>query len=171
MIIYCPNCPMKFDDEYRSTICPHHTFPANDGRNNFAHHPEALLTEKKMPEVLLDMARTAVEATSSIRTAAVSIGPKAVVPLPGPGDWGKHRPRPYLVSGVYDHYKGGKYLALGVAEQTETGERLVIYVALTGAGLPGPRLRARPLSMWNEFVEWPDGFSKPRFWFCGDVDA
>lgn len=34
---------MSFDDEYRTTICPHETFAANDGANNFAHHPESHL--------------------------------------------------------------------------------------------------------------------------------
>jgi hypothetical protein len=34
---------MAFEDKYRSTICPHDTFAANDGKNNFAHHPEAFL--------------------------------------------------------------------------------------------------------------------------------
>jgi hypothetical protein len=36
-------CGARFDDEYRTTICPHGTFAANDGRNNFQHHPEAFL--------------------------------------------------------------------------------------------------------------------------------
>jgi hypothetical protein len=43
MIIRCYKCGARFDDEYRSTICPHETLAANDGRNNFAHHPESLL--------------------------------------------------------------------------------------------------------------------------------
>lgn len=41
MIVKCGECSMFFEDEYRSTICPHETFAANDGCNNFAHHPEA----------------------------------------------------------------------------------------------------------------------------------
>jgi len=44
MIITCPHgCGARFDDEYRTTVCPHGTFAANDGRNNFAHHPESFL--------------------------------------------------------------------------------------------------------------------------------
>jgi hypothetical protein len=42
MIIQCQKCKMFFDDEFRTTICPHDTFPANDGNNSFAHHPESL---------------------------------------------------------------------------------------------------------------------------------
>lgn len=43
MIIMCKTCCARFDDEFRSTICPHATFAANDGHNNFAHHPESHL--------------------------------------------------------------------------------------------------------------------------------
>jgi len=43
--ILCPHgCGARFDDEFRTTVCPHETFAANDGRNNFAHHPESVLT-------------------------------------------------------------------------------------------------------------------------------
>ena len=44
MIIECPDCRRAFEDEYRSHLCPHETFAANDGRNNFAHHPGAYLS-------------------------------------------------------------------------------------------------------------------------------
>lgn len=43
MIIQCSACHQFFDDEFRSTLCPHETFPANDGCNRFAHHPESYL--------------------------------------------------------------------------------------------------------------------------------
>lgn len=44
MIVDCTRgCGARFDDEFRTTICPHHTFAANDGQNRFAHHPEAFL--------------------------------------------------------------------------------------------------------------------------------
>lgn len=42
MIVTCPKCEARYDDTYRWTICPHGTFAANDGQNNFAHHPESL---------------------------------------------------------------------------------------------------------------------------------
>jgi len=44
MIVTCPECRARFDDAYRWTFCPHETFAANDGLNNFAHHPEAHLS-------------------------------------------------------------------------------------------------------------------------------
>lgn len=46
MIVTCPTCRRSFDDAYRTTICPHGTFAANDGNNNFAHHLESHLSVK-----------------------------------------------------------------------------------------------------------------------------
>lgn len=43
MIVKCQKCAKRFDDEFRTTICPHDTFAANDGYNNFAHHPDSYL--------------------------------------------------------------------------------------------------------------------------------
>lgn len=43
MIVECPECHAIFDDAYRWTFCPHDTFAANDGKNNFRHHVESLL--------------------------------------------------------------------------------------------------------------------------------
>jgi hypothetical protein len=50
MIIRCRECEKYFDDEYRTTICPHETFPANDGENRFAHHPESYLSSSAPDE-------------------------------------------------------------------------------------------------------------------------
>ncbi len=45
MRVLCTHgCGASFDDEFRTTICPHQTFAANDGHNHFAHHPESLIT-------------------------------------------------------------------------------------------------------------------------------
>ena len=46
-----------------------------------------------------------------------------------------------IPAGIWRHYKGGYYLVLGIAEDGEDGSRDVIYVSLTGAKLPGPRMR------------------------------
>lgn len=43
MVVHCDQCCWYFDDEFRSTLCPHKTFPANDGTNRFYHHPRAYL--------------------------------------------------------------------------------------------------------------------------------
>ena len=34
-----------YDDEWRITICPHDTFLANDGENNFLRNAEAYLSK------------------------------------------------------------------------------------------------------------------------------
>ncbi len=46
MIVRCEECKKYFEDEFRSYVCPHYTFAANDGNNNFAHHPESYLSLK-----------------------------------------------------------------------------------------------------------------------------
>jgi hypothetical protein len=53
MIVTCARgCGARFDDEFRDTICPHNTFAANDGRNNFTHHPESFIdTNPSAPQL------------------------------------------------------------------------------------------------------------------------
>ena len=46
MIVQCDSCKRYFDNEFRLTYCPHDTFAANDGKNNFAHHPESYLSSE-----------------------------------------------------------------------------------------------------------------------------
>lgn len=55
--------------------------------------------------------------------------------------------------GFYRHFKGGRYELLGVARHSETGERLVVYRPCYGDG----GLWVRPLGMWTESVDGPDG--------------
>lgn len=69
---------------------------------------------------------------------------------------------PVIPAGVWRHYRGPLYQVLGVAQHTETGERLVIYVSLEGPRLPGPRIRARPLDMFCDLVG-----ESPRFEYVG----
>ena len=45
MIVKCDTCKMYFDDEFRTCVCPHPAFPANDGHNNFEVHNDAWLSE------------------------------------------------------------------------------------------------------------------------------
>ena len=47
MIIPCKACGLKFDDEFRTTICPHPTFAANDGNNTFTHHPDSYVEQRQ----------------------------------------------------------------------------------------------------------------------------
>ena len=63
-----------------------------------------------------------------------------------------------LALGRYRHYKGGEYTVIGVAQHSETGEALVVYRPEYGER----DLWVRPLSMFQESVETPDGVV-PRF--------
>lgn len=59
--------------------------------------------------------------------------------------------------GIYRHYKGGLYEVVDIAKHSESLEVLVIYKnAVTG------ECWARPISMWNETVEYEGGIV-PRF--------
>lgn len=69
-----------------------------------------------------------------------------------------------ILPGVYEHYKGRKYLVLGTAAHSETLERLVVYVPLYDS--PGPRLWVRPRTMFGETVEI-DGAPVRRFRYIG----
>jgi hypothetical protein len=68
-----------------------------------------------------------------------------------------------LKPGRYRHYKGGEYQVQGVATHSESGEQLVVYRPLYGAG----GLWVRPLSMFLETVD-VDGGRRPRFSFIAD---
>ncbi len=63
-----------------------------------------------------------------------------------------------VIGATYEHYKGNKYVVIGVAQHTETKEKFVIYRAIYGDG----ELWARPKKMFLENVE-TDGKIKPRF--------
>lgn len=64
--------------------------------------------------------------------------------------------------GQYRHYKGKKYLALGLAKHSETLEDLVVYISLYENETS--QLWVRPLAMFMEEVEI-EGKKKPRFEF------
>ena len=72
-----------------------------------------------------------------------------------------------ILSGVYQHYKGGLYQVLGVARHTETDEKLILYIPLyTRSDHKGPRFQVRPLTMFFEEVE-VEGQKVPRFKYLG----
>lgn len=69
--------------------------------------------------------------------------------------------------GVYRHYKGNTYLALGLAREDETDETVVVYTRLyPREGLP---MSTRRLAKWNESVspEGSEGSPRPRFEHIG----
>lgn len=68
--------------------------------------------------------------------------------------------------GVYRHYKGKTYLALGLAREDDTDETVVVYTRLYPRG--GLPMSTRRLSKWNELVVAEDGGeSQPRFAYLG----
>lgn len=77
---------------------------------------------------------------------------------------------PDLMCGVYKHYKGGLYLVLGIAQDGDTEELSVVYISLTGARFPGPRMRLAKLSKFFSHVSFiSDGhnYTGPRFVYIG----
>lgn len=56
-----------------------------------------------------------------------------------------------ILSGLYQHYKGGYYLVLGLAHHSETMETMVVYVPLYVR--EGPRMAVRPVEMFFGVVE------------------
>ena len=57
----------------------------------------------------------------------------------------------------WQHYKGGVYEIITLANHSETAEALVIY-----RSVPFGSVYARPLEMWHEPCETPQG-THPRF--------
>lgn len=70
--------------------------------------------------------------------------------------------------GVYRHYKGQYYLALGLARADETDELVVVYTRLYHRdGIP---LNTRLLRIWNEAVQPdPQQPPQPRFAYIGSA--
>lgn len=53
MIVQCDKCSVRFDDEFRTTICPHDPFLANDGHNNFALHSDSYISAPTMTDLMV----------------------------------------------------------------------------------------------------------------------
>lgn len=62
--------------------------------------------------------------------------------------------------GYYEHFKGGLYKVIGLAEHTESGEQLVLYCPVEQQS----KVWARPISMFLESVEH-QGKKVQRFQF------
>lgn len=63
-----------------------------------------------------------------------------------------------IIPGLYKHFKGKLYRVIGVAEHSETGEKLVVYIALYGEG----GIWVRPIEMFTETIKH-DGKVAQRF--------
>ncbi|AAV82420.1 DUF1653 domain-containing protein [Idiomarina loihiensis] len=67
-----------------------------------------------------------------------------------------------IKSGIYEHYKGGRYRVIDIARHSETEEWMVLYQPLYGE----QKLWVRPFDMFAETVNI-DGNDVPRFRFIG----
>ena len=56
-----------------------------------------------------------------------------------------------IKKGIYRHFKGNKYQVIDIAKNSETLEDMVVYKPLYECDT---KLWVRPLSMWNEEVEF-----------------
>ena len=66
----------------------------------------------------------------------------------------------------YKHFKGGKYKLLGIAKDSETLEKMVVYQALYGEG----EMWVRPYEMFFGSVE-RNGKVMPRFTKISEEEA
>ncbi len=62
--------------------------------------------------------------------------------------------------GKYRHFKGNEYEVIGIANHSETLEKMVVYRALYGE----KEIWVRPAEMWNEEIT-RDGKTFKRFEF------
>ena len=72
---------------------------------------------------------------------------------------------PSIKPGVYRHFKGNEYEAIGIAKHSETLEPMVVYRALYGER----GLWVRPASMWLQIVQTPEGEVK-RFTYVRGIN-
>lgn len=67
--------------------------------------------------------------------------------------------------GVYKHFKGGMYLALILAKDSETLEDLVVYIPLYDNPESDTKAWVRPLDDFMGYKELEDGTKVKRFQF------
>ncbi len=65
--------------------------------------------------------------------------------------------------GKYRHFKGNEYEVIGIANHSETLEKMVVYRALYGE----KEIWVRPANMWNEEIT-RDGKTFKRFEYIGE---
>ena len=87
-------------------------------------------------------------------------------PFPPPGE----RPGIEFSLGLYMHYKGGFYTALGLVFHHESRQPMVRYVCNQTGTESVRSLYGHPGDPdgWKDRVEWPTGESLPRFCYMGN---
>jgi hypothetical protein len=74
-----------------------------------------------------------------------------------------------MLAGLWRHsVTGTHYHVLGVARRSKDDGKVVVYVALEGIHMPGPRMCVRDLEEWEEPQMCLDGEFHPRFIYVGD---
>lgn len=71
-----------------------------------------------------------------------------------------------VMGGLYQHFKGNKYIVVGTAKNTETEEEMVLYHEYSPEGLNEFTLWARPRDMFESEVDhdkYPDIKQRYRF--------
>ena len=71
-----------------------------------------------------------------------------------------------MIGKVYRHYKGNNYKVIAIGKHSETLEELVVYQALYGDN----QIWCRPLSMWNEIIDY-NGKEVKRFELIEENDG
>lgn len=78
--------------------------------------------------------------------------------------------RKVVPGAVYVHYKGGRYLALGVARNSEAREQLlVVYVSLSNGKVWSRPLLTHGVDSWCDGLQWPDKVIRQRFEIEADL--
>jgi len=69
---------------------------------------------------------------------------------------------PIIRAGVYKHYKGGLYKVIGIAQDSESNQQMVVYRSAED----GRQLWVRPLEMFKDKIK-VDSRMVPRFEYVG----
>lgn len=78
----------------------------------------------------------------------------------------QNQPQAALALGVYEHYRGDRYLVLGVARLDDTDEPVVVYVRMYSRDSGGAPMTVRRLDSFSETVI-VNGAPTPRFRWLG----
>ncbi len=69
-----------------------------------------------------------------------------------------------VTPGTYQHYKGGLYEVLMLAQMSESSAEIVVVYRSHATGDTWVRpLRTMGADSWEDQVVWPDGVTRPRF--------